>query len=72
MTARMPEDPKEWTEWFVTAARFERTAAPEILPTDRVSRKRVVIKGRWVETDDGSVLHRIGWQKLRDPAMREE
>jgi hypothetical protein len=69
---RSPEDPLEWTTWFVTAARFERTGTPEIQSTEALGQKRVIVKGRWVTNSDGQALQRAGWQALRGPALREE
>jgi hypothetical protein len=69
---RTPEDEREWTNWFVTAARFERIGAPEIQPTDEGSARRVVVRGRWVPNDEGLLLRRAGWSEIRAPAERDE
>jgi hypothetical protein len=69
---RQPEDDREWTDWFVTAAHFERTALPRTESTDARDRKRVVVPGRWMANDEGQILRRAGWAELQGPAERDE
>jgi len=59
------------TDWFVTAARFERIGSPTIEPT-AWDRRRVVVNGRWVPNEEGRLLQRAGWKEISSAAAREE
>jgi len=69
--AREPEDGTEHS-WYVTAARFERRGAIDMLPGEAPDRIRVVIHGSWIATDDGHVLQRAGWAAINAPNLDEE
>jgi hypothetical protein len=71
LRAREPEDEREVTDWFVTAARFERIGSPTIEPT-AWDRRRVVVNGRWVPNEEGRLLQRAGWKEISSAAAREE
>lgn len=71
LRVREPEDGSEHS-WNVTAARFARRGAIEMLPGDGPDRIRVVIHGSWIATEDGRVLQRAGWAAINAPNLDEE
>lgn len=60
------------TTYGVPVARFERSGSPEVETTESRTRRRVVVRGRWVPNEAGQVLARAGWRPLLAPALRDE
>jgi hypothetical protein len=60
------------TTYTLPVARFERFSQPVLEPDGARTRRRVVVRGRWIPTAEGKALARAGWRPLGEPAVREE